>query len=873
MGRRSAMPLPEGTVTLLFSDIEGSTRLLHEIGEVYGEVLADHHRLLREVWDAHGGVEVDTEGDAFFVALADARSAVRAAAAAQEALAAHRWPHGGELRVRMGIHTGTPRIRDGTYWGIDVHYAARLCSAAHGGQVLLSASTRALADDMPADDLGEHSVKDFPSARRLYHLVVGGRTSREFPPPRTPEATRTNLPSVTSSLVGRERELEEVCAQLTGGVRLLTLTGVGGTGKTRLALAVGSALLNSFADGVFLVALASVGEERLVSLAVARAIGGAVEDDLDPEQGIIRYLGTRELLLVVDNVEHLLGSAPLLARLVEAAPGLHVLATSQTPLRVRGEVLMPLESLEVPAAGEEDPDALASVASVALFAERARLADPRFALEAANAAAVAELCRRLDGLPLALELAAARVRMGGPRQLLAALERGMDALGTGARDVPDRQRGLRAALDWTVSLLGEAERALFAGLGVFAEAWTLDQVERMLGDELDVWEASAALHDFSLIRTRGDGRFTMAETVRAYAQDLLEQQGRAHERHAQHALLLAREAEAIHDEIMLDMGLVARTTDLLREFLAALEWTAAADPALHCRLVAALGVPFYFASRLSVLADEILALSEDSAGVADDAWPRLLHGRLLVLHTRGEWAASGEVAAAAAAASGRLGDHPGQALGLALGAHMLAFLDSEESVVQAGRWLREAHALIGVGTDPRLGHVLEFEEALNLLASRSLDEAEAVLTAIMAQPARTDFGALFAQSLWADCAFLRGRYHDAIERYAEMLRRLGGTQLDNQLLQVYGVATALAGLGRDREALEMLAAARGVAEREGGMDLRDDVLPEGAEALRAARLRLGEGAAEAAGRGPALDLAALVSWALSLADPATAPAS
>src|SRR3954452_1409273 len=260
----SARQLPAGTVTLLFTDIEGSTRLLHEIGELYGEVLAEHHRLLREVWAARGGVEVDTEGDAFFVAFPEARSALSAASAAQEALAAHAWPHGGPVRVRMGVHTGAPQIRDGTYWGVDVHYAARLCSAAHGGQVLVSASTRALADDVAAEDLGEHAVKDFPAARKLYHLTVAGRTSADFPPPRTLDTVRTNLPSVATPLVGRDRELATLRECLTGDLRLLTLTGVGGSGKTRLALASGAELLGRFADGVFFVSLASLRAEEEV---------------------------------------------------------------------------------------------------------------------------------------------------------------------------------------------------------------------------------------------------------------------------------------------------------------------------------------------------------------------------------------------------------------------------------------------------------------------------------------------------------------------------------------------------------------------------------------------------------------------------------
>jgi predicted ATPase/class 3 adenylate cyclase len=865
MDGTSARQLPAGTVTLLFTDIEGSTRLLHEIGELYGDVLADHHRLLREVWAAHGGVEVDTEGDAFFVAFPDARSALRAAAAAQEELGVHPWPHGGPVRVRMGVHTGAPQIRDGTYWGVDVHYAARLCSAAHGGQVLVSASTRALADDVAAEDLGEHAVKDFPVARRLYHLTVAGRTSADFPPPRTLETVQTNLPSIASRLVGRERELEALREQLAGGARLLTLTGVGGSGKTRLALACGMELLASFADGVFLVSLASLGADEQVAPAIARAVGATVEDGRDPEPALIDHLARRELLVIVDNVEHLIGAGPLLARLVEAAPGLRILATSQAPLRVRGETVMPLESLEVPMPGEVDPAVLAGVPAVALFAERARSADPGFALTAQDAPVVAELCRRLDGMPLALELAAARVRLSGPTRLLAALERGVDALGTGARDLPERQRGLRAALDWTVSLLGDDERALFAGLGAFAEAWTLEQVERMFGAELDVWEASASLLDFSLIRARGDGRFTMAETVRAYARALLAEHGRADDCRARHAVMLAEEAEAIYDEVYLDTGaLVAGTIELLPEFAAALAWSAERAPETHRRLVGALGMPYYLAGHLSAVADDLARLA--GAGDAGDAvFARLLHGVAAVLVSRADLAGAADAAARSAASWRRLGDQRGEAMALVTAAHMLGFARVEEDVERARELLDAAGALPAVRADRRLEDLIGVEVAINRFAAGAIDDAEALLAEVEADAGRTDFFSQFAGSYLADCAVIRGEYDEALPRYAEILRRMRGTQLHNVLLQCHCMATALAGLGRDREAVELIEATQAVGERE-GIDLPDE-LSIAPQLLAGARARLGQEACAQArrrGRERERDVDDIVSWALSL---------
>src|SRR4051812_21710844 len=298
--------LPEGDLTMLFTDIEGSTRLLHEIGDLYGEVLSDHHAVLRSVWAHNDGLEVHADGDAFLVVFSTARSAIKAAGAAQDALASHAWPHGRDLRVRMGIHTGEVRVRHDDYWGMDVHYAARLCSAAHGGQVLLSATTRALAGDAIAEDLGDHALKDFPTPRRIYHLSLPGRPSSAFPPPRTLTVVRSNLPSVPTAILGRDSEIDAVRTQFKEGRRLVTITGVGGSGKTRLALACGESLLPSFDDGVFLVNLASVADAQGVLPAIADALGVSTKDERAAFDVVSEHLHRRELLLILDNFEHLL---------------------------------------------------------------------------------------------------------------------------------------------------------------------------------------------------------------------------------------------------------------------------------------------------------------------------------------------------------------------------------------------------------------------------------------------------------------------------------------------------------------------------------------------------------------------------------------
>jgi predicted ATPase/class 3 adenylate cyclase len=858
--------LPVGEVTLLFSDIEGSTRLLHEIGELFGEVLAEHDWVLREVWEAFGGAVVKTEGDAFFVAFGDAEAAVAAAGAAQRALAGHRWPHRGGLLVRMGVHTGRPRVRGDDYWGIDVHYAARLCSAASGGQVLLSSATRTLVPEASVDDLGEQALKDFSAPRRLFHLRVDGRGAAQFSPPRTVDVVRSNLPSPPNPLIGREREIEEVRSALTGDVRLLTLTGVGGTGKTRLAIACGGALMGSFPDGVFFVSVSSVSDEAAVPTAVADGIGVSVEDGRDPELAIVEHLSGRRALLVVDNMEHLLGAAPFLARLLESLSDVRLLVTSQAPLRLRSEVAMLVGPLELPREVGADIDALEVVPAVALFLERARAADPSFSFGASEAASVAELCRHLDGLPLALELAAARVRLLGPERLLAALERGIDGLGSGVRDLPARQRGLRAALDYTVSLLEEQPRQLFPALGAFADAWTVEQVERMFGNEIDVLDASAVLLDFSLIRTRGDGRLTMAEPVRAYAQELLAEQGREFDCRRRHALTLAEEAEEIHDEFVFQLRLVARAVELGREFAAAVNWSRGHDSELHRRLVAALGMPYYLASRLSLIADDIRTLvGEDEAADATSARLRFAHAVVLITDE------DVEAAVAAAGEAGdclrALGDLHGEAMAVGIQAQLLN--QSNVKDARAGELVERVLTSPAAQHDPRLRALLVGELGIHHWVMGRLHEADTLLSEVVDDGRVGDsFIASNAMSLLVDCAVERGQFGVALQRGAAGLRGWGHVHF-NALLQCIAIAAALAGLGHDAEAVELIAAAQAAAEREALGSLTEWFPPPQLHLLADANTRLGQhgvALAQQRGRGRGRDVQTVIDWAFELAE-------
>ncbi len=538
--------LPSGTVTFLFTDIEGSTKLLHELGDAYADALAEHRRALRAAFETHGGTEVDTQGDAFFVAFARAGDALAAARQGQEALA------GGPIRVRMGLHTGEPIVTEEGYVGLDVHRAARIAAVSHGGQVLVSQSTRDLAGTDELRDLGEHRLKDLTAPERIYQLGEG-----DFPPLKSLNAT--NLPVAASPLVGRERELGELVGLLGDSARLVTLTGTGGTGKTRLALQTAAELVDEFPGGVFFVALTGVPEPELVPGAIASTIG-------------VRGLGElrdRKALLLLDNFEHLLDAAPAVAGLLATGSTVKVLTTSRAPLRVEGEREYPLDPLP-----EDD--------ALELLTERALAVRPDFTPDEATR----EICRRLEGLPLAIELAASRLRSLGSGALLGRLERRLPVLTSGRRDVPERQRTLRATIEWSYDLLDPELRRLFARLGVFV-TFSLEAAEEVADAGLD---AVDRLVEASLLKHLGEDRYLMLETIRELALERLEAAGELDEirrRHAEFFLELARSANLnVEADGPMRHELVVPERDNVR---AALEWTlAAGEPELGLRLALAL---------------------------------------------------------------------------------------------------------------------------------------------------------------------------------------------------------------------------------------------------------------------------------------------
>jgi predicted ATPase/class 3 adenylate cyclase len=598
--------LPTGTVTMLFSDIEGSTALLGRLGERYGETLSIQRALMRSAISATHGQEIGTEGDSFFVVFSSAGDAVRCCLAAQRALAGYDWPGGAAVRVRMGLHSGEPAVQEDDYVGMDVHRAARIAAAAHGGQVVLSEATRLLvesrlADDVSVRDLGFHRLKDIEAPERIYQLAAPG-LAEQFPPLKSLGAP-SRLPVPLTPLIGREVDLGQVCAALTGpGVRLVTLTGTGGVGKTRLSLAAAATLDHAFPHGVFFVALAAVRDAGVMWKTIADGLD--VVGDGPAVDTVTGYLRDRRALLVLDNLEQLDGAAGVVAGLLAAAPGLTVLATSRRPLHLHGEQELPVQPLEVPCEGETEE--VAAFGAARLFVQQAAMVRPGFALTPANAGDIAAICRRLDGLPLAIELAASRVRLLAPRALLARLRHSLDLA---AADVgqPSRQQTLRNLIAWSYDLLAPDLAEAFRRAGVFAGGCELDALAAVAvaepGPETgsDPLQLAAGLLDVSLVTVTegadGEPRVGMLETIREYALERLERAGDAGDARRRHAQYYAGVAERADEQLRGSGPAHLAALDRLEaehaNLRAALAWsleTTAADPGSADRERAATGL-------------------------------------------------------------------------------------------------------------------------------------------------------------------------------------------------------------------------------------------------------------------------------------------
>jgi predicted ATPase/class 3 adenylate cyclase len=554
--------LPGGTLTFLFSDIEDSTRLVQDLGERYPAVLGAYRSMIRATVNAHNGQVVDTEGDGTFSVFTEPANAARAAVEIQRTLGLEPFTGGEDdghsdhapgIRARVGLHTGRATVTPEGYVGLDVHRAARIGASGHGGQIIVSSTASSLLADVIAGqewhlrDLGAFALKGLSRSEHLFQLQAPG-LAEEFPPPRARQASEVHLPAQLTSLVGRGPEIAQVGALLSRPeVRLVTLSGSGGIGKTRLAVAVAAQVAADYPDGVLFVGLAGVRDPDQVMTAIAEAIGTTI--NRSSFEAVADHFATKRALLILDNFEQVVAGAPALTRLLTRCPGINMLVTSRVALRVIGEHEYLVPPLPVPSADTYGLEAVQSSAAVNLFVERARSVRPDFSVNVSNADDVAGIVRRLDGLPLAIELAAARLRMLTPATLLTQLARSFDALGHGPQDLPARQRTLRATIDWSHDLLTVDERQIFRRLSVLAQSWSLEAAVALA--DLDIGPTMSLLESLvekSLLRIESDSdgepRFRMLATVREYGQERLRDAGEyeaLQNRHATHYRDLAEE--------------------------------------------------------------------------------------------------------------------------------------------------------------------------------------------------------------------------------------------------------------------------------------------------------------------------------------------
>lgn len=819
--------LPEGTITLLFSDIEGSTRLLARLGERYGDVLSTQRAVMRAAFARHGGHEMGTEGDSFFVVFRTVGAAVRATTEAQRALGAASWPDGVEVRVRMGVHTGEPTRHEDGYVGMDVHRAARVAAVAHGGQVVLTAATHRIAitqGDVETLDLGEHRLKDIPGVERLHQLCAPGLL-REFPPLRS-LGSRSTLPLPPTAMVGRERELAEVrraLAEPVGGA--VTLTGPGGVGKTRLALAVAAAVEGELVDGVYFVPLSAVRSEDVLWSSVAEALD--VPGDRKDADGVLQHVAGRQVLVVLDNLEQIPQAPEAVARLVAAGPGVRVLATSRRPLHVPGEREHTVAPLGLPAPGATTAAAGASEA-LTLFVQRATSVRPDFRLTEETVADVVEICRSLDGLPLAIELVAARTKLLGPRALRARLDTVLE-LEQATVGAPSRQRTLRAAITWSHDLLGPDLQEVFARLSVFAGWFDLAAVAAVVAPTDDRGTVPSPglaelgeLVDASLVTVRdgpdGEPHFRLLRTVAAFGRQALADSGHETEvrrRHAEHYLALA---EQVRTRLRSAGHLSAR--DRLESELdnvrAALTWAFGSGETTLALLLCEQLRWFWYACGYQVEGRRWLATAVGAAADEDSAeLARARHGLAVLVLQQGEADDARDLLRQSLAYWRRVGEPERVAVELnslamahrALGEADLARALLEEAVTEARR-----------GTD-----AVALADALSNLAALEIDAGGyASATTLLQEVLALDEAAGDAWGIAADhvnlaATLLRaGRRGEAIEllrRHGTGITDLGDAELTVDLVELCCVLHAESGHGE--RAARLLGGVRALRSRSG----------------------------------------------------------
>ena len=847
---------PEGTIALLFTDIEGSTRLARELGSGWQEVLAEHDRLLDEALASEGGFLDSKEGDAFFATFANAGAAARAAVHALRAIRRHPWPSAvGELKVRMGLHVGYVERTAAGYVGLEVHRAARVAAAAHGDQLLLTAAARELVGDAIAvDPLGFHRLKDFPEAVQLFCAVVDGRGANAFPPPKTEEVRPTNLPAGPPVLVGREDEVQRVRdALMREGERIVTLTGRGGAGKTSLALVVAAQALEQCPGGVWLVRLANLARTVELPAAIALAIGAVSDVGSSPQQAIVTRLRARgRTLIVLDNMEHLVGAAAMVGELAQALPELRILVTSQTPLRLADEACVPLDALE-------DEDALALMERVA------RRRNQGFSVAPGDRQAMVELAHLLDGLPLALELAAARLAVLSPAQLLERLHASPDVLRDDRADRPERHRSLRATVEWTLSLLDTGTRALFTRMGAFAGPVELDDLEAVAGGGgMEVLEELARLLDVALVRRveSGDGRvrFGLPEALRQIAAEQLDAApdgARWRRAHAQRAYELVWPARLV--------GCVSNAAHRAAlaasaEIAAAIRWARAHGDPLAGPLAAA---------RAAILADsghprEAFSLLEpllerppdDPAVFAEALWA---YSWTLISVGRIDEAIVQADKAIEVAPSPEY-----RVMALVMRAFARTFRGEHEAALRDNEEATELARELG---PVALYFALSMEAQARLFAGE-LDRGIELATSSEPIGEAADSEFLWRRhTVYGDHAAMAGRPLEALAHYAESLEQAQIRGNEMQILfDLIGVASALAAAGADEDAVEVAALAEKQVDELGIPGASPPVHALGQDQHLAARRRLGpEVTQEREARGQAVPAGQRVSRACELA--------
>ncbi len=717
--------LPTGTVTFLFTDIEGSTTFLQRLGDRrYAEVLAEHRRLLRDAFAAGNGKEVDTQGDAFLVAFPRAKDAVATAVVAQQALMKHTWPDGLSLRVRMGLHTGEPVSNTDRYVGLDVHRASRICAAGYGGQILVSQTVKDLvALDLPAGvslrDLGNHRLKDLKEPEHLFQ-VVHSDLPADFPPLKSLDARPNNLPIQLTSFVGRAREIAEV-KRLLGTARLVTLTGSGGAGKTRLALQVAADVVEDYPDGVWLAEFAPIADPALVPKTVASALDVPEQLGRGMTETLVDAIRSKALLLVLDNCEHLLEvCANLAAALLRASPNVRILATSREGLDIPGETLWRVPSLSLPDMRQLPPsEDLVLYEAVRLFVDRAMATTPGFAVTSENAPVVAQVCQRLDGIPLAIELAAARVKVLAVEQIAARLDDRFHLLTGRSRTVLPRHQTLRAAIDWSYNLLPDAERVLLQRLAVFAGGWTLEAAEAVCAggsvEAAEILNRLTSLVDKSLVLVEmlgAEARYRLLETVREYGLAQLRQSGEADDvrrRHREWCLSLEEGWRLSYFGAQSTLWLERLETEHAN-LRAAVEWSRVEKDGAEAglRLVGTLWWFLVQHGHWSEAREWLEGALARSAEVPPAALPRALAGASNLAWRRGDYGEATKLAAEALEVSRKLGDKEATAILLfQLGQAAMRRGDSEQATAlhneclnvscELGNKWWSGHALIGLG--------------------------------------------------------------------------------------------------------------------------------------------------------------------------------